>query len=518
MAMPTRPNFLCIITDQQRADHWGGGGNTVIRTPHLDRLAAEGVTFDQAFVSNPLCMPARATLFTGLTPRGHGVRTNGIPLDPRLPTITEALRGAGYRTHGIGKMHLTPFITPRGAPLEALDPAQFPEALSLWEQGRVRGLPRPYYGLTQVEFAGGHGQWMWGDYVRFLNGAHPEGRRLLQPEAGEPPRSGAEQAWRSAVPEELHSSTWIGDRALAFLQEQAGRPEPFFLWCSFPDPHHPYCPPRPWCDAYDPADVPPPTRREGELDDLPPHFRRIFEHPLLVSGRRAPARISDDQLREVTALTYGMVSLVDAQVGRILQALAQAGLRESTVVVFMSDHGDMMGDHWMLNKGPFHFDGLLRVPFIWSWPGRFAGGTRTRALASQVDFAPTILSLAGLPIPEGTVPPEPEAPDMPPPWPGRSLAPVLEGRAPGVRDHVVIENDEDYLGLRLRTLVTEAHQLTIYAGQPYGELFDRREDPNQLHNLWDSPAHQSLRRELEARLLHALVETDAALPRRLCHA
>jgi arylsulfatase A-like enzyme len=188
------------------------------------------------------------------------------------------------------------------------------------------------------------------------------------------------------------------------------------------------------------------------------------------------------------------------------------------VVVFMSDHGDMMGDHWMLNKGPFHFDGLLRIPFVWSWPNRFGRGARTSALASQLDFAPTVLELSGVPIPEGMTPREPEAPQMMSAWPGRSLGPVLEGESERVRDAVLVEDDEDYLGLRLRTLVTETHQLTVYGGQEYGELFDLREDPKQLHNLWGSAAHRAVREELKARLLHELVESDSALPRRLCHA
>ena len=516
--MSTRPNFLCFVTDQQRADHWGGGGNPVIRTPNLDRLAAEGLTFDRAYVANPLCMPARATLFTGLTPRAHTVRTNGIPLPYATPTMTEALRAAGYRTHGIGKIHLRPFGIPNGTEPAELDPADFPESLPMWLSNRVTALPSPYYGLENVEFVGGHGHWVWGDYVRFLRAAHPEGERLLSREAGLPAKSGAEQAWISAIPDELHNSTWIGERAAAFLRAQAGRPEPFFLWCSFPDPHHPYCPPRPWAGMYDPAGVPMPARREGELDSLPPHFRRTFEQGLRLSGRMAPTRIADDQLRDILALTYGMISLVDREVGRVLQALDETGLRESTVVVFMSDHGDMMGDHWMLNKGPFHFDGLLRLPFVWSWPRRSSRGARAAALASQLDFAPTILDLAGLPIPEGPAPRQPEAPLVPAPWPGRSLVPILTGAAPAVRNAVVIENDEDYLGLRLRTLVTETHQLTLYGGQEYGEMFDLREDPSQLHNLWACPSHRPLREQLSQQLLHALVESDSALPRRLCHA
>ena len=516
--MPRPPSFLCLITDQQRADHWGGAGNQVIRTPSIDRLASEGVTFDRAYVANPLCMPARATLFTGLTPRGHGVRTNGIALAYDVPTITDALRMAGYRTHGVGKIHLRPFGIPRGARPEDLDPAEFPESQQLWQTGRVGALPRPYYGLEQVEFAGGHGSWAWGDYVVWLNEQHPRGWHLLQQEAGEPTRFGAEQSWKSAVPAQLHCSTWIANRTIAFLQEQTQRREPFFLWCSFPDPHHPYCPPKPWCDQYHPADVALPTRREGELEDLPPHYRLAFEEGIQLSGRRGATRIGDDQVREMIALTYGMISLLDHQIGRILAALEETGQREDTVVMFMSDHGDMMGDHWMLNKGPFHFDGLLRIPFIWSWPQRFPEGLRSAALVSQLDFAPTILDLAGVAIPEGAVPPEPEARQMAPAWPGKSLGPLLTGSATKLHDELVVENDEDYLGLRLRTLITEDYQLTAYGGQPYGELFDLRSDPHQLHNLWRSPPHRSLRDELHTRLLHALVQTDSALPRRLSHA
>jgi len=513
-----RPSFVCFITDQQRADHWGGAGNNAIRTPNIDRLAMEGVAFDRSYVANPVCMPARATLFTGRTPRKHGVRTNGIPLAWDIPTITEALRQAGYRTHGVGKMHLRPFEAPNGYEPGELDPAEFPESRPLWEAGRVKGLPQPYYGLEKVDFAGGHGAWAWGDYASWLNEQHPDGWSLLQPEAGKKTRFGAEQSWISAVPEELHCSTWVGDRAVEFLKGHAGRSEPFFLWCSFPDPHHPYCPPEPWASMYDPAEVRLPTRREGELDELAPHFRRVYEEAVPLAGRRAPTKIGDDQMREIIALTYGMISLVDKNVGRVMRALEKGGRREETVVVFMSDHGDMMGDHWMLNKGPFQFDGICRIPLIWAWPERFAAGVVTAALASQLDFAPTILDLAGVPIPEGSVPRRPEAPEMPAAWPGRSLRPVLEGNTADVRDAVIIENDEDYLGLRLRTLVTQDYQLTVYGGQEYGELFDLKEDPGQLHNLWDSTKHRELKRDLQRRLLHELIETDSALPRRLCHA
>src|SRR5439155_20491567 len=129
-----------------------------------------------------------------------------------------------------------------------------------------------------------------------------------------------------------------------------------------------------------------------------------------VSGRVASSRIGEEQVRDVIALTYGLVSLVDHHVGRVMAELDRLGLREDTVVLFMSDHGDMLGDHWMLNKGPFHFDGLLRVPTIWSCPGRFPEGVVSAELVGQVDFAPTILDLAGVPIPEGPRAEPPESP------------------------------------------------------------------------------------------------------------
>ncbi len=517
--MAERPNFLCIVTDQQRADHLGCAGNAVLKTPGIDRLAASGVRFSRAYVNNPLCMPARATFFTGRTARGHGVRTNGIPLDPAVPTMTEALRQAGYRTHSIGKIHLRPFGTPNGVPIEALDPREFPESKAMWDAGRVAAIPVPYYGLEEVEFAGGHGSWMWGDYRRWLDAQRPDAFELLEPKAGTPTPNKAEQSWKSALPQELHHSAWVADRAIAFLNDAAHQQKPFFLWCSFPDPHHPYCPPAPWCDMYDPKDIPLPTaRREGELDGLPPFYREVYEKGMPLSGRFGPTRMSDDQLREIIALTYGMISLADYHIGRILDALDAAGLRQNTVVSFMSDHGDMMGDHWLINKGPFHFDGLLKVPFIWSWPGHFAEGMATEALASHLDFAPTVLDLAGAPIPEGPVPLKPEAPQMPPAWPGLSLAPVLRGEQQSLREALVVENDEDYLGLRLRTLVTKRHQLTVYCGQDYGELFDLEEDPGQVRNLWASPAHRGVRESLQRWLLHELMLTGSALPRRLCHA
>ena len=526
------PNILVIMTDQHRGDAlscawpaWRGGPSPV-RPPSLDRLAAGGVRFDRAYVATPLCMPARATILTGLPPRGHGVRTNGIDLDPRLPTLPAALARAGYATHSAGKIHVRAYETPKGLDPATLDPAGYPEAQWMWEHGKVTSLPSPYFGFQSADFTGGHTSWMWGDYANWLNREHPGTLALLDAQHGTRPASGAEQSWRMAIPPALHYNTWIADRAIAFLERTAGTGQPFLLSASFPDPHHGFAVPDPWYSLYDRATMPLPVRREGELDDLAPFFRTIVDgnlgHP--VSGRHGPTRMPDDHLREILAITCGMVSFVDEQVGRLLAALDRLGLAENTLVLFLADHGDLMGDHWLMNKGPFHFDGLLRVPFIARWPGRIPAGRTTSALASQLDVVPTLCEAVGIPLPEYGPPPGTavEARNQLASLPGRSLVPVLTGAAESVQDAVVVENDEDYLGLRLRTLVTPTHSLTVYVGEdglkPFGELFDLAADPGQLRNLWADSGSGPLPAAHTERLMAELVRTDSRLPRRQGHA
>ena len=445
------------MTDQQRYDHLSCSGHPLLKTPNIDRIAANGVRFNRAYVNCPLCMPSRATLFTGRTPRGHGVRTNGIPLNPAIPTFTQALVDAGYRTHASGKLHFRCVQNVKGLPLEQHDPDVHVENRDLWLSGRVTKLPSPYYGFQTTDFIGSHGDRVYGEYTQELQGSYPEALPLLDKAHARVPPTGADQSWKSSLPAERHHTTWVADQTITYLREEGHR-QPFFLLCSFPDPHHPYCPPAPYDSLYDPADVPTPNRREGELDDLAPFFREIYCEGRAVSGRMTKTRISDEHLREITAHTFGMISLVDHHIGRILDTLETEELTKDTIVIFLSDHGDMMGDHWMLNKGPFHFEGLLRVPFIWSWPGQFREGVVSDSLVSLLDFAPTLLDLCGAPFPEGDIPVETEASQMLRPYPGHSLVSLLTGDADSLRERLIVENDEDYLGLRLRTLITPLQQ------------------------------------------------------------
>ena len=517
-----RPNFLILTTDQHNPTCLGYAGHPVVRTPHIDALAASGTVFSRAYVSNPLCTPSRATLFTGLTTRGHRVRNNGIPLSYDVPTMPEALRQAGYRTRYAGKPHLRTSRTPAGVPLEQVDPLTFPEARDLWRAGRVSELPTPYYGFEEVRFVNGHGHGSWGEYVTWLEREHPGQARLFHERVPlEPPSPAVDfytASYKWALPCELHPMTWTCERAAAYLnrygrekQEAAAQDracQPFFLWCSLADPHVPLAPPAPYCYRYDPADVPPPKRREGEYRDLPPHIGRIHARP--TKG------IDIDPYRnECAAHYYGLIEMIDDNLGLVLKALEKNGLARDTVVVFAADHGEALGDHGMWGKGPYHYDSVIRVPLIVRWPERFAAGATHDDVVSLLDFAPTLLDIAGVPIPEGDTPPQPVGAAEFPPWPGRSLVPILKGETPFTTGTALVEDDQDDLGVRLRTLVTERYRLTAYSGQSYGELFDVREDPDEVRNLWDNPSDKRLRNELRLALLDKIMATDHALPRRM---
>jgi arylsulfatase A-like enzyme len=513
-----RPNFLVVMTDQMRADHLSCAGNPVIQTPNLDRLASEGVHATRAYVNCPLCMPGRASLFTGLTPRGHRVRTNGIPLDPSIPTMPGALAEAGYRTASIGKVHLSCYGLHPNQPEQECTAALFPEAYPHWVDGRIKGMPVPYFGLDHVEITINHGSHVHGDYAVWLQRKHPDQWKRLQEEEVEPSPLGAETCGTFVLDQRFHHTAYVADRTIEYLRNR-DRESPFFLISSFPDPHHPYHAPEPWDRMYTPEDVVPPVGSEKDLDRLAPFYRETYDKDIQLSGRNHSTKMPEDQRREILAYTYGMVSQVDHHVGRVMAALEEAGCAEDTVVVFCSDHGDLMGDHGLVNKGPFHFEGLLRIPMIWRCPNRFPS-RQTASLTSLLDVPATILDLAGVPIPTG--PDSDEAPMQPPAWPGRSLVPLLAGETDSVQDSVVVENDEDYLGLRLRTLVTSTHKITTYTGhrgpEAFGELYDLTADSNEERNLWDEPGQRPLRSELVERLHHRLVETDIGVPRRVSHA
>ena len=517
--MTKRPNFLLIITDQQRADHLGCAGHPVLRTPNIDQIAAKGTRFDRFYVATPVCMPNRASLMTGRMPSAHGGRHNGIPLSRDAVTFVDLLRAANYATALIGKSHLqtqsgrppiSKFEVKEGylPPPEGLNEArrstyrdgsydqELPER---WNEPDAK-IDTPFYGFDHVELLKGHGDQLSGTYLQWFRERHPDPYSLMGPKNQ---LSGntytVPQAWRTAVPEELSSSAFIADRTAAYLRDFKGD-QPFFVMASFPDPHHPFTPPGKYWNMYRPEDMPRPPVFDRNDWVPPPHVQawidlhRRGEKPM---DQTTAHGVDLKEALEARALTCGSVSCIDDAVGKIMEALNASGEAENTVVIFTSDHGEYLGDHGLLLKGLAHYDEIIRVPFIWADP-TCLGGETSGALASTIDFPATVLDRAGLAPFNG--------------FQGRSLMPVVAGRAAVHRAELVIEdeNQRTLPGLgrtpRERTLVTDRYRLSVFQDQDWGELYDLREDPDELRNLWDAPECADVRSDLTSRLLFRLIE------------
>jgi len=486
-----RPNFLVFCTDQQGSYALGCNANPDIRTPNVDRLAREGATFVRAYCSNPVCMPSRASIFTGLTPRQHGCTTNGVNLPESVPTVVQALADAGYRTHAVGKLHLHAF-----GPKERDGRRPFSwEDGRRWREGDITGLPAGYYGFQTADYVGGHVDYCFGDYENWLVAEHPGVRELYGRGRSRHLVSEAPPCRTLPVPDEHHYNTWIADRASAFLSSVSPG-QSFFLWCSFPDPHFPFAACERYRHLFDPAslalrstwnDASDPC---GVLADFRANWGVLPE-------------FDEATLREVVAQTYGMIAHIDASIGRVLDALEGKGLAQKTVVAVLSDHGEYLGAHHLVYKGAWPYEELYRVPFLWRVPSGARGQRVGDRVVSLLDFAPTVLDYAG--VEESVLDRGGLAVDRPFRLPGRSLRKTLDtGEALTPRPALVEFEPHRPSGqlLRQRTIVEERFKLTVFAPTGEGLLRDLVEDPDERVNLWDDP---SCRAE-KARLLHTLVE------------
>jgi arylsulfatase len=466
-------------------------------------------------------------MMTGRWPHAHGLWDNGVRLPPQTETLGSVFSQHGYRTAIVGKGHLDVHHLVE-SPDSYVGGWDTPEALAL---GGKDGWHGPYYGFQEAHLTCGHNR-PQGHYGTWLYKYHPEAVPLMEREHAIERLPGP--AWVSALPVELHASTWIGDRSVEFIRSAAaavgtgaaGAARPFFLWASFPDPHGPLCPPKAYADRYDPASLPPPLRRPGELADKPPHFRGEvdrYEPGWRPYGRGHLAHEPRDEREDAYAKAayYAMTELVDHNVGRILAALEETGQLDNTIVLAVADHGDLLGDHWLDGKGPWHYDGCTRVPLLFRYPQAIPAGTVVDGFASQCDLAPTICELAGVPY---TVwPPADEsyagggltAPGVLPDVQGISLADALRGQG-SARPHVFMETEWRWVpGLQLKTLRTPDYRLTVYAGRDHGELYALNDDPDEFVNRWDDPALRDVRLELSSVLLQQLMMTEGRLPPRV---
>jgi arylsulfatase A-like enzyme len=517
--MKKRPNFLFIITDQHRADHLGCGGNQVVQTPNIDRIAAKGTRWDRFYVANPICMPNRASIMTGRMCSAHGARHNGIPLSKDHTTFVELLRDAGYRTGLIGKSHLQSFTglpatnqfepeaglhTPSPGLRDAIKNNRHSadydlEVVQKWDRPLAERVDGDFYGFEHMEVAADHADKASGDYLLWARSQRQDFDQLVGPENALPNnRIKAPQAWRTAVPEELYSTTWIADRSEAWLEERATEDEPFFLQMSFPDPHHPFTPPGKYWDMYDPADIElPATFGKG---DLPPirAMRKAMEQGTDSRDNQNPFAVTEDEARSIIALTYGMITMIDDAIGRVLNRLDELGLADDTVVIFTSDHGDYMGDHGLMLKLLLHYQGIIRVPFIWHDPSEPTGGQTDSGLASSIDIGPTILARAGIQ-----------------PFNGIQGRDLHSSQSP---EAVIIEEDSQRLMTgfdrpqRVRTVVTDQYRMSLREGEDWNELYDLLDDPGETKNLYDDPQGIAARQKLTEVMLRRMIALQDRAP------
>jgi arylsulfatase A-like enzyme len=525
----TRLNFLLFITDQHRADYLGCYGHPILKTPHIDSIAARGVLLERFYVATPVCMPNRATLMTGRMPSVHGARSNGLPLSLRANTFVDALRASGYATALIGKSHLQNFTgqpailkrPPARRGDQVLDPifteaqkstfegAYDQEHPKRWRAGRDFTMQLPFYGFEQVDLCTAHGDQVGGHYYVWLKSRRSDADELRDHRKQLPHDYICPQAFRTPIPEELYPTAYVAEKSCEWLDRYAAgkRDRPFFLMASFPDPHHPFTPPGRYWSMYAPRDMVLPTSFRASSRSLArPVIWAIEQRE---SGNadtagQAAFAVNEREAREAMALSCGMIAMIDDAIGRVLERLTTCGLADNTVVIFTTDHGDFLGDHQLLLKGPAHYESITRVPFIWAEPNKRAV-RRIDMLAGTLDIAPTILDRASVEPYNGIQ--------------GVSLLPVLEGvNASIARDSMVIEDDQQRAvfglaaGSRLRTLVTQRWRMTIAQDDSYGELYDLHSDPDEMENLFEDSAYRSLRAELMEKLAYRLMELSDRSP------
>ena len=532
-----RKNLIIIICDQLRKDYLGCYGNPYVRTPNIDRIAADALCFDNCFVNNPICMPNRMSLFTGLYPHNHNQWTNGNQLEHTLPTLADYLAENGYSTASIGKIHFECTDCGANAPRISMEDHR------LWkEKGDNIDWYGPYWGYQYVELTVGHSTAPIAHYGKWY---HEHGGKDEWAKARVV--DGFDACPVTVMPEKLHDSIFIGDRSADYIRNHANQEDPFFLVASFPDPHHPFQPPLETAKRYRNATVKMPINEEDDLLGRPRRYRYhkygvwhragllqplegMPEEDLAKCGKCAdiiaefmdesilaglglashgdstgkshePAPVSPHERNQRIRNTYAMIDLIDQGVGMILEALQETGALDDTVLVFLSDHGELMGDHGLWLKGPFFYDGLIKTPLIIRDPEHAAG--KTSALTSSIDVFPTCCDLLHLPVPYRCD--------------GVSQVPAFNGKE--MRSECLIEYRNGYLSNDDYTLVyiDQQYKFSQDRNGEY-EMTNRINDPDENNNILSNGEHEELLNEYRNKTLQMLLSTPCRFPEQYCHA
>ena len=523
--MSEKLNFLFIFTDQQRKDHLSCyNENMVLKTPNIDKIAKEGIRFTNFYCNNPICMPNRSTIFTGQYPSVHGVTTNGRNLPQGTRTFVDILRENGYHTANFGKIHLNYF----GATKERFDEKLESQEFAYPKYYKKLTNHIPYFGLEEIKLVSGHG--ILCGHPDFLNwvvskvkldenlqlklGIDPEDsdRDILRKYAKlmTPKENGSFlklQVWKHDIPEDLYSTTFVKEHVKAFLEKFAKGSIPkdnFFMFCSFPDPHHPFSPPGKYFDMHKPEDIILPRSFNDNHENSTSLNKRHYSKPVKTEGTEPhlfpkAKDLTDLDAKRVIAASYGMEKMIDDAIGEIIDVLVKTGLAKNTVVIYTTDHGDLGGEHKFFFKGPFLYQGLINIPFIMKIPGGVKNKVST-SLVSSIDIPETILELAGLPIPDFMQ--------------GRSMVPILRNPNEKINENILVEMDDEFINEKTRTLITDEWRITIF--REYGELFNLNEDPDEMNNLWDDDLLKDIKLELILKLMRKNLRVRESYVKRDC--
>jgi arylsulfatase A-like enzyme len=456
--MSQRPNIIFIITDQQRFDTIAALGFPFMETPNMDRLVNEGVTFTNCFITAASCAPARASLFTGYYPHTTGILKNA---DLWRRSWIEQLAKSGYRCINIGKMHSYPYDTPLG----------FHERYVV--ENKDRYLEERFYFDE------------WDKAIR-IRGHVKQQRELYRQRDDYRDALGAFD-WN--LPEDLHSDMFVGEMACWWLESKPVT-EPLFMEIGFPGPHPPYDPIPRYTESYLKKELPLLPVSQQELDLQPEPFKILRQHNQEVDHDSVVLELNptEQQRHRQRAYYLANVTMIDEKIGKILQTLETKGYLENSIVIFTSDHGDCLTDHGHSQKWTM-YDTITKMPLVvWS-PGRFAQGKRIDGLCQQMDIGPAILEMAQAEVPQGL-----EA---------KSLLPAIESKPWSPRDFVYAEQAQDGIltGTQFMTMIRSTDwKLVHFLDEPWGQLFDLKNDPNEVDNLWDHADHIEKKRELLANL------------------
>jgi arylsulfatase A-like enzyme len=444
------PHIIFIITDQQRADTIGAWGHPHMHTPNMDRLAAGGCSFRSCHAAGATCTPSRAALFTGMYAHNTGCYSFNQWSHHR--SWVQDLADAGYYCANMGKMHIMPRDEKGG----------FHERVIVENP-------------TSTSTDGGHGDDAWGWHLARHGMKRPNFRNRTDPE-WERKYQGVPWEWE----EHLHSDVFTADSAVTWIEHQGDDARPTFLEIGFPGPHEPWDPLPRHVALYDgkEASFPDPIDFPRDFERAPPQhevLRATHANTASEAQINMPGATRED-VRRMQKHYYAKISLVDEQMGRVLDALEKKGMLANSVVIFTSDHGEMLGDHGMSYKW-LMYDCVTNVPLIVRDFRAPAKPAEVRDLVSLIDVGPMVCDYAGLARPSR--------------FEGRSLRPYVDGGAIAPRRHVFCE--DSYL-LMMRS---DRRKLVYYHGQPEcGELYDLENDPHEMRNLWTAADHATVRQEM----------------------